>query len=167
MRLFLALLFVYFTVSLDPFVEPAIKEWLGMRDCLPGEIRQEMQQWLTEVKNYRHLQFLETQGLLMFHSELRAGAPVCQAIQSALGRIVSKHNYVLAQRKSASIPIVENDGWQETQVKLKALTKVMKNRCLEKGFAKTLPREKRREVSRCMSLAEKKGTARSMAHHLA
>jgi len=147
-------------------VEPALKEWMGMRDCLPREMNQEISQWLTEVKNYRHLQFLETQGLLELNSQLRAGAPVCQALESTLIRVMNKHTYVLAQRKSASIPIVENDGWQETLVKLKELTKHIKKRCIEKRFSQILPRTKVREVTKCMVLAEKKATAQSMAYHL-
>lgn len=162
----LALLFIQSLIALDPIVEPALKEWMGMRDCLPGEINQEISQWLTEVKNYRHYQFLETQGLLQLYSELRAGAQVCQAIESTLIRVMNKHAYVLAQRKSASIAIVENDGWQETLVKLKELTKHIKKRCIDKRFIQLLSREKVREVTKCMVLAEKKATARSMAYHL-
>lgn len=150
----------------DPNVEPVIKRQLEMRNCLSEEVRQEMSQWLTEVRDWKHHQFLESQGLLVVNQQLKAGAKLCDALVSALHRIVSKHNYVLAQRKSASIPIVEHDGWQETQVKLKELVKGFGVRCPKKGLEKFLPRHKLRETIKCMVLAEKKATATLMAYHL-
>ena len=166
MLFILLILLQNFCFALDPVVEPVVREWLGMRDCLPGEVSQEIYQWLTEVRDWKHRQFLETQGLLVLNQELRSGAKLCDAMESTLIRILNKHSYTLAQRKSASIPIVEHDGWQETQVKLKELTKYVKKRCVEKRLSESLPPSKVRDITRCMILAEKRASARLMAHHL-
>lgn len=150
----------------DPNVEPVVQRRLEMRNCLTEEVRQEMSQWLTEVRDWKHHQFLESQGLLVLNLQLKAGVKLCGALEMALHRIVSKHNYVLAQRKSASIPIVEHDGWQEAQVKLKEFVKGFGARCLKKGLDKFLPRYKVRETIKCMVLAEKKASATLMAYHM-
>lgn len=166
MFLLILLGFMVTIYGLDPVVEPAVKEWVAMRDCLPKEVNHEIYQWLTEVREWEHRQFLESQGLLVLYSELRSGASICHAMESTLIRMMNKHSYTLSQRKSASIPILEHDGWQETSAKLKELVKVIKGRCVEKRLAEALPRGKVREVTKCMNLAEKKGTAKLMAHHL-
>ena len=166
MLLTLFLMVVGLVFGLDPVVEPVIKEWLAMRDCLPGEISQEIYQWLTEVRDWKHRDFLEAHGLLALYLELRSGAKVCDAMKSALIKILNKHSYILAQRKSASIPIVVHDGWQETLVKLKELMKHVQKRCTEKRLPASLPHSKLREVKQCMNLADKKASARLMAHHL-
>lgn len=150
--------------GLTPHVESVMKEMMPMRDCLPPNIVYAMSLWLAEVREHSHHRYLETVGLRELALQLDSRSPLCHALEMTLRRISSAHRYALAQRESASTPILKNDGWKETSVRLKNALQPLKNQCALEFSLKSKGGEK--AVSRCMRAIEKKSVTKLMVHYM-
>lgn len=150
--------------GLTPHVESAMKEMIPMRDCLPPNIVYTMSIWLAEVREHSHHRYLETVGLRELALQLDSRVPLCQALEMTLRRMSGAHRYALAQRESASITILKNDGWRETVMRLKNALEPLKVQCPNEFSLKGMGGEKR--TAQCMRVIEKKSVAKMMVHYM-
>lgn len=157
-----SILFAFCVHCLTPHVEPAMKEMMGMRECLPSNVVYAIGLWLSEVREHSHHRYLEIAGLREISIYLDSRAPLCHAMEMALRRMLRLHEVELSKRESASIAILRNDGWRETTLRLKNAIKPLKIQC-PREFSVS-PREK--QIVHCMRTIEKKGTAKLMVYYL-